>query len=152
MSNEAHSPYLPIPMHVLHAYYESNDRSLKTLELSFDDPQDAREFFAAYNPGQFCLLSVIGKGESALGIASAAWEGDFVRFTIQKMGSVTTALHELKPGDPIGIRGTAWQRFPRWKTGRARTWSSLAAVVLSQPYTPSQNICTIPPIAGITAK
>ena len=60
MPDEARSPYLPIPMHVLHAYYESTDHSLKTLELSFDNPQDAREFFAAFNPGQFCLLSVIG--------------------------------------------------------------------------------------------
>jgi len=104
-------------MHVLHAYYESTDRSLKTLELSFDDPQDAREFFAAFNPGQFCLLSVIGKGESALGVASAAWEGDFVRFTAQKMGSVTNALHELKPGDPIGMRGPLGNGFPLedWK-------------------------------------
>ncbi len=117
MPNEAQSPYLPIPMHVLHAYYESTDRSLKTLELSFDEPQDAREFFAAFNPGQFCLLSVIGKGEAALGVASAAWEGDFVRFTVQKMGSVTTALHNLKPGDPIGIRGPLGNGFPleNWK-------------------------------------
>ena len=98
MPDEARSPYLPIPMHVLHAYYESTDHSLKTLELSFDNPQDAREFFAAFNPGQFCLLSVIGKGESALGVASAAWEGDFVRFTVQKMGLVTKALHQLQPG------------------------------------------------------
>ena len=117
MPDQAHSPYLPIPMHVLHAYYESTDRSLKTLELSFDDPQDARDFFAAFNPGQFCLLSVFGKGESALGVASAAWEGDFVRFTAQKMGSVTTALHELKPGDSLGMRGPLGNGFPLedWK-------------------------------------
>ena len=117
MPDQAHSPYLPIPMHVLHAYYESTDRSLKTLELSFDNPQDARDFFAAFNPGQFCLLSVFGKGESALGVASAAWEGDFVRFTAQKMGSVTTALHELKPGDSLGMRGPLGNGFPLedWK-------------------------------------
>jgi len=83
------NPYLPIPMHILRTYYESPDRSLKTLELSFDDPENAHAFFAAYNPGQFCVLSVFGKGECALGIANAAWEGDFVRFTAQKMGSVT---------------------------------------------------------------
>ncbi len=62
---------------------------LKTLELSFDHAEDSRAFFDTFNPGQFCLLSVAGKGESALGVASAAWEGDFVRFTAQKMGSVT---------------------------------------------------------------
>lgn len=111
------SPYTPMPMHVLHAYYESTDRSLKTLELSFDDPEDSRTFFEQFNPGQFCLLSVAGKGESALGVASAAWEGEFVRFTAQKMGTVTKALHELKAGDPIGMRGPLGNGFPleEWK-------------------------------------
>lgn len=91
MQPDGRSPYTPIPMHVLRAYYESTDRSLKTLELSFDNAEDSHAFFEAFNPGQFCLLSVAGKGESALGVASAAWEGEFVRFTAQKMGSVTTA-------------------------------------------------------------
>ena len=136
MPDEARSPYLPIPMHVLHAYYESTDHSLKTLELSFDNPQDAREFFAAFYPGQFCLLSVIGKGESALGVASAAWEGDFVRFTAQKLGSVTNALHTLKPGDPLGMRGPLGNGFPleEWKgknlviIGGGRAFSTLYAL------------------------
>lgn len=113
----ANNPYLPTPMHILRTYYESTDRSLKTFELSFDNPEDARVFFKAYNPGQFCVLSVFGKGECALGIASAAWEGDFVRFTAQKMGSVTTALHQMNAGDPIGIRGPLGNGFPldEWK-------------------------------------
>ncbi|MFA5612256.1 MAG: hypothetical protein WDA04_05305, partial [Anaerolineaceae bacterium] len=117
MQHNGHSPYTPIPMHVLRAYYESTDRSLKTLELSFDQAADSQAFFESFNPGQFCLLSVPGKGESALGVANAAWEGDFVRFTIQKMGSVTTALHALKAGDAIGIRGPLGNGFPLedWK-------------------------------------
>ena len=40
MQTEARSPYTPIPMHVLHAYYESTDRSL-ALELSFDTRKTA---------------------------------------------------------------------------------------------------------------
>jgi sulfhydrogenase subunit gamma (sulfur reductase) len=113
----AKNPYIPTPMHILRSYYESTDHSLKTLELSFDNPEDARDFYKAYNPGQFCVLSVFGKGECALGIANAAWEGDFVRFTAQKMGSVTTALHQMNAGDPIGIRGPLGNGFPldEWK-------------------------------------
>jgi len=72
MQSNRHSLYTPMPMHVLHAYYESTDRSLKTLELSFDRAVDSKAFFEAFNPGQFCLFSVAGKGESALGVASAA--------------------------------------------------------------------------------
>jgi len=116
-TNSIRNPYLPTPMHVLHAYYESNDRSLKTLELSFDDPQDSAKFFRKFNPGQFCQLSIFGKGESPIGVASAAWEGDFVRFTVQKMGAVTKALHKLQPGDPLGMRGPLGNGFPleAWK-------------------------------------
>jgi NAD(P)H-flavin reductase len=104
-------------MRVLRAYYESTDRSLKTLELSFENHADRQAFFRKFNPGQFCQLSVFGKGESPLGVASAAWEGDFVRFTIQRMGSVTKALHELKPGDTLGMRGPLGNGFPlsEWK-------------------------------------
>lgn len=111
------NPYEPMPMHILRDYYESTDRTLKTIELVFDRPADQAAFFKAYNPGQFCQLSVFGKGESPLGIASAAWEGDFVRFTAQKMGVVTTALHEMKTGDPIGMRGPLGNGFPlqEWK-------------------------------------
>jgi len=104
-------------MHVLHAYYESTDRTLKTLELSFDNSQDSTAFFRKFNPGQFCQLSVFGKGESPIGVASAAWEGDFLRFTVQKMGAVTKALHKLQPGDPLGMRGPLGNGFPleAWK-------------------------------------
>jgi sulfhydrogenase subunit gamma (sulfur reductase) len=117
-SNRA-NPYLPIPMRVLHAYYEStSDQSLKTLELGFENPADLKAFYEKFVPGQFCTLSVFGKGESAIGIANAAWEGDFVRFTVQKLGSVTQALHKLQPGDPIGIRGPLGNGFPLedWKS------------------------------------
>ncbi len=117
MSNNSRSPYTPMPMRVLRAYYESTDRSLKTLELSFENSEDRNTFFAEFNPGQFCLLSVAGKGESALGVASAAWEGDFVRFTAQRIGTVTNALHALKAGEPIGMRGPLGNGFPLddWK-------------------------------------
>ena len=77
MQDNGHSPYTPIPMHVLHAYYESTDHSLKTVELSFDYAADSREFFQAFNPGQFCLLSVAGKGESLVCFqppVSAPWQ------------------------------------------------------------------------------
>lgn len=113
----AKNPYFPLQMHILRTYYESTDHSLKTLELSFDRPEDAKGFYRSYNPGQFCVLSLFGKGECALGIANAAWEGDFVRFTAQKMGSVTTALHQMKAGDPIGMRGPLGNGFPldQWK-------------------------------------
>ena len=112
MHNHSENPYEPMPMHIARAYYESNDHSLKTLELVFDHANDRAQFFASYNPGQFCQLSIFGKGEAPFGIASAAWEGDFVRFTIQKMGTFTQAAHRMKAGDPIGMRGPLGNGFP----------------------------------------
>lgn len=111
------NPYQPIPMHIARAYYESNDHSLKTFELVFDKQEDCNAFFRAYNPGQFCQLSIFGKGEAPFGVASAGWEGEFVRFTVQKMGSFTRYIHNLKAGDPIGMRGPLGNGFPLedWK-------------------------------------
>jgi len=117
MHNNGHNPYKPIPMHIYRAYYESNDHSLKTFELVFDNHEDRDKFFSEYNPGQFCQLSIFGKGEAPFGIASAAWEGDFVRFTVQKMGSFTKHIHTLEAGEPIGMRGPLGNGFPlnEWK-------------------------------------
>jgi NAD(P)H-flavin reductase len=117
MSGNIPNPYEPIPMRILRAYYESNDRSLKTFELSFDNHKDCDEFFSKYNPGQFCQLSIFGKGEAPFGIASAAWEGNFVRFTVQKVGTFTEYIHTLQAGDALGMRGPLGNGFPltEWK-------------------------------------
>lgn len=112
MHNNGNNPYEPMPMRIARAYYESNDRSLKTFELVFEREADCKQFFAHYNPGQFCQLSIFGKGEAPFGIASAAWEGEFVRFTVQKMGTFTQAIHRMKAGEQIGMRGPLGNGFP----------------------------------------
>ena len=111
------NPYIPMPMRVLRSFAESADGTLRTLELGFENKADHQRFFDSFVPGQFCTLSVFGQGESALGVANAAWEGDFVRFTIQRLGTVTQALHKLQPGDSVGMRGPLGNGFPieAWK-------------------------------------
>lgn len=106
------NPYSPMPMRIARAYYESNDRSLKTFELDFINDSDRIQFFEAYNPGQFCQLSIFGKGEAPFGVASAAWEGSFIRFTVQKMGEFTQVIHQMQAGDTIGVRGPLGNGFP----------------------------------------
>ena len=97
--------YQPIPMRIERIIQETDDASLRSFELSFKNKGDESTFFKAYNPGQFCQLSIFGKGEAPFGIASAAWEGSFIRFTVQNVGSFTDTIHHAKAGDRIGIRG-----------------------------------------------
>jgi len=112
-----HNPYKPIPMRIARTVVETDDQSLKSLELTFERGADREQFFSKYRPGQFCQLSIFGKGEAPFGVASAAWEGNFVRFTINKIGVFTRAIHKMKSGDPIGLRGPLgnWYPIEDWK-------------------------------------
>ncbi len=89
---------------------ETMDRMLRTLELSFVKEEDEKAF--RYTPGQFCELSILGKGEAPFGIASSPTEKGSLKFTINKAGVVTTALHQLEEGEEIGIRGPLGNSYP----------------------------------------
>jgi sulfhydrogenase subunit gamma (sulfur reductase) len=67
--------------------------------------------------GQCAMLSLFGKGEVMISIASAPAIKDYKQFSIMKSGRVTTALHDLNVGDVIGIRGPYGNQFPldQWK-------------------------------------
>jgi sulfhydrogenase subunit gamma (sulfur reductase) len=106
------NPYQPTPMYIARTVDETGDHSLKTFELLFTQDEDREHFFEAYQPGQFCQLSIFGKGEASFGVASAAWEGSFVRFTINKIGAFTRAVHAMEPGDEIGMRGPLGTSYP----------------------------------------
>jgi len=100
------NPYLPIEAEVKMARFESDDHSLKTIDL-IPVNSDIFDFI----PGQFCELSILGKGEAPFGIASAPNE-DFIRFTINRAGVVTTEIHHLEEGDKIGLRGPLGNGYP----------------------------------------
>src|SRR4030042_6653901 len=86
------NPYLPIPMVVKEAHLETTDRMLRTLEFSFINEKDAKAFH--FIPGQFCELSVFGKGEAPFGIASSPTENGSLKFTINTAGAATPTLHQ----------------------------------------------------------
>jgi sulfhydrogenase subunit gamma (sulfur reductase) len=83
---------------------------LMTFEVAFSDPQIAETF--TYMPGQFIECSVFGFGEAPFGIASCAGPNRPLRFSVQKMGRLTVALHGLSVGDTVGIRGPFGNGFP----------------------------------------
>lgn len=83
---------------------------LMTFEAAFQDPCIAETF--TYMPGQFIECSIFGYGEAPFGIASAAGPNRPVRFSVQKMGKLSGALHGLSEGDTIGLRGPFGNGFP----------------------------------------
>ena len=104
------NPYLPYPVRIDQIITETEDRNIKTFRFVFLDPANEEKF--AYTPGQFAELSVSGKGEIPIGIASSPTEKGFVTFTVNKTGLVTTYLHNMKEGDIMGIRGPLGNWYP----------------------------------------
>jgi sulfhydrogenase subunit gamma (sulfur reductase) len=104
------NPYLPYPVIIDKIVTETEDGNLKTFRLVFKNPEDEQKF--KYIPGQFAELSVAGKGEVPIGIASSPTETGFVMFTVNKVGLVTSYLHNMKEGDVMGIRGPLGNWYP----------------------------------------
>ncbi len=104
------NPYLPYPVRIEEIIVETDDRSLRTFKLRFLDPSHEKLF--NYMPGQFAEISVPGKGEVPIGIASSPTEKGYLLFTINKVGLVTTHLHNMKEGNIIGVRGPLGRPYP----------------------------------------
>ncbi len=104
------NPYLPCPVRIDEIITETEDNNLKTFKLVFLNPADEEKFL--YQAGQFAELSVTGKGEIPIGIASSPTEKGYLMFTVNKAGVVTTCLHSMKAGDIMGIRGPLGNWYP----------------------------------------
>ncbi|MEW5734445.1 MAG: FAD/NAD(P)-binding protein [Thermodesulfobacteriota bacterium] len=104
------NPYMPIPVRIDKVVVETEDRNLKTFKFVYVNPDDEQKF--QYKAGQFGELSVTGKGEIPIGIASSPTEKGFLMFTVNKVGLVSTALHNMKEGDIMGVRGPLGNWYP----------------------------------------
>ena len=102
------NPYAPIPMRVEKIVTETEDASIRTISLSF--AEGSKPF--GFVPGQFSELSIMGVGEAPFGIASSPMTPDALDFTIARVGTVTTELHYLEPGETIGLRGPLGNGYP----------------------------------------
>jgi len=106
----AENPYVPMPVEVIKIITEVDTKDIKTFRLAFLNKEDEERF--RYIPGQFAELSVYGKGESPIGIASSPTQKGYIEFTVQKAGVVTTALHEMEEGTLMGVRGPLGNSWP----------------------------------------
>ncbi len=65
-----------------------------------------------FSTGQFVELSVPGVGEAPFTPSSDPAAGDEIEVTIMKAGKITSVLHEMAPGDALGIRGPYGKGYP----------------------------------------
>ena len=95
------NPYLP---HVA-VLQDIRDEGpgLKTFDMAFRDESVWDQFQP--QPGQFVELSLFGEGEAPFGVATGAHETGLLRLSIQSVGRLTNMLHEMSPGDEVGVRG-----------------------------------------------
>ena len=104
------NPYIPYLTKVKSIVSENKVNDIKTIELEFKKDEDYKKF--DYIPGQFAEISLIGRGECPIGIASSPTEKGTIKFTIKKMGTVTSAFHNCEIGDTVGIRGPCGNGWP----------------------------------------
>jgi len=66
-----------------------------------------------HDPGQFVMLSILGVGEAPISITSSPSRsnGGF-ELCVREVGNVTGALHTMKPGGKVGVRGPFGTGFP----------------------------------------
>ncbi len=66
----------------------------------------------SYHPGQFNMLYVFGTGEIPISISGDPGESDRFSHTTRVAGTVTRALHNLKRGEMLGVRGPFGSHWP----------------------------------------
>jgi len=104
------NPYLPLPMKLVKNFIETEDKLIHTFTLQFLSQEDEKSF--SYMPGQFAELCVFGKGEAPFGMASSPTEPGFLKFSIARVGVVSTALHLMEEGALVGVRGPLGNYYP----------------------------------------
>lgn len=63
-------------------------------------------------PGQFVEVSIFGVGEAPISISSSPTQNGSFQMVVRNAGNVTRAMHGLKLGDKVGIRGPFGTHFP----------------------------------------
>jgi sulfhydrogenase subunit gamma (sulfur reductase) len=109
------NPYIPMPVEIVKIVTEVDSNDIKTFRFTFVNKEDENAF--KYVPGQFAELSILGKGESPIGIASSPTQPGYIEFTVQRAGTivggiVTSALHDMDPGARLGVRGPLGNAWP----------------------------------------
>ncbi|MDQ7826510.1 MAG: FAD/NAD(P)-binding protein [Candidatus Eremiobacteraeota bacterium] len=110
------NPYIPFSAEITEVTPETPD--IKTFRLKL--PEEGW----SHLPGQFLELSVLGVGECPISISSAPLHLPALDLSIKKIGLVTEAVHDLRKGDAVGIRGPYGRSFPM------REWEGRSLLII----------------------
>lgn len=97
------NPYQPIKAEVLEVITETPQ--IKTFILR---PETALPYLS----GQFMQVTIPGVGECPFTPSSDPKKTDTIEFTVMKAGQATSRMHELKPGETVGLRGPFGRPYP----------------------------------------
>ncbi len=100
------NPLIPQPCKVNQVVKETSDTF--TLDVTPPDSATGVEFV----PGQFNMLYAFGVGDVPISISGRSSKTGGWLHTIREVGTVTRALHRLKKGDTIGVRGPFGKGWP----------------------------------------
>jgi len=90
----------------------TNVQQVTTLEKVFTiELPDGRNL--GHDPGQFMEVSLFGIGEAPISITSSPSRSNGAfELCVRRVGDVTNALHGMKAGDKVGVRGPFGSGFP----------------------------------------
>ncbi|NOX96465.1 MAG: oxidoreductase [Nitrospirae bacterium] len=100
-----YSPYRTLPAEIIAVKPYTSLEKLFRLRLKGNAEFD-------YVPGQFMEISIFGSGEAPISLCSSPTDKGYFEITVRNVGSLTGALHNLKKGDLIGVRGPFGKGFP----------------------------------------
>jgi len=83
---------------------------IKTFTVKYVEKEKQDRFF--FMPGRFLMVSVFGFGEMPISISSSPLKTDSLQLTVSDVGNISHAMHKLKKGDKIGLRGPFGKPFP----------------------------------------
>ncbi len=93
------NPYLPIVAPIVEVREETFDTKTFTIAAPLN-----------FEPGQFVELSVFGYGEAPISISGGDETG--IQLTIRAVGGVTRKIHNMRPGEYVGVRGPFGKGWP----------------------------------------
>jgi len=97
------NPYVPMAAPIVEVIDETP--SIKTFVV-----EPAKPF--SFRAGQFVQVTVPGLGEAPFTPSSSPLEPERLAFSVLRTGRVTEAMHRLKTGEMLGVRGPFGRGYP----------------------------------------